>query len=60
MQPEDIAEAALRAVRKRKLGRADEEPAKVVGALLQRGFDLDVARKAVAEEAERTKFDAPW
>ena len=60
VQPEDIAEAARRAVRKRKLGRAVEEPAKVVGALLQRGFDVDVARKAVAEEAERTKFDTSW
>lgn len=60
LKPEDIDDAARRAVRKRRLTREEEPQEKTVGALLQRGFDVESARKAVAAEVGRTKFDPPW
>ena len=56
----DIQDAARRAVRKRRLGREDEEKAKTVGALMQKGFLLEVAKAAVEEEVTGTKFDDSW
>ena len=60
VQPEDIDEAARRAVRKRRLTRADEQAERTVGALLQRGFEVECARKAVAAEVGQTKFGPAW
>ena len=60
VQPEDIDEAARRAVRKRRLTRSDEQDERTVGALLQRGFEVECARKAVAAEVGQTKFGSAW
>lgn len=60
LKPEDIDDAARRAVRRRRLTREEEPLEKTVGALLQRGFEVESARKAAAAEVGRTKFDPPW
>jgi len=57
---EDIRDAARRAVKRRRLGREDEDRSQTVGALLRWGFDLELARSAVEEEVDDRKFDAPW
>lgn len=53
----DVLEAGRRAVRKRRQGRSDEPVADTIGALMRRGFPLDVAREAVAAEVAPPKFD---
>lgn len=56
---EEVLDAARKAVRRRRLGREDEDRSKTVGALLTWGFGLELARRAV-EEAVGTKFDPTW
>lgn len=53
---EDVLDAACRAVRKRKLHRPDEDPSKAIASLLRKGFNFDVARKAVSAEDAPPKF----
>ena len=57
---QDVFEAARRAVRRRRLGREDEDKSKTVGALLTWGFGLELARSAVDEAVSDPKFGATW
>ncbi|MGB2135505.1 MAG: regulatory protein RecX, partial [Flavobacteriales bacterium] len=57
---EDVLEAVRRAVRRRRLGREDEDKSKTVGALLTWGFGLELARSAVEEAVSDPKFGATW
>lgn len=54
---QDVLEAGKRAVRKRRKVRNDELAADTIGALMRRGFPLEVAREAVAAEVVPPKFD---
>ncbi len=55
----DVLEAGKRAVRKRRQVRIGEIASETVGALMRRGFPLEVAREAVAAEVAPPKFDPP-
>lgn len=55
----DIEHAARKAVVKRWMTHPEESAGHTVGALMRRGFDVELARRAVEAEVDARNFEAP-